>query len=150
MQNHFLPAAFYFKVSFQGAPPIGDVAFRSVTGLDVEMEVESLKEGGVNEYEHKLPKQVKHGNLVLKRAMMPAENNLGTWVRDILENPFNKTIQTRNVEITLLNEDGDPMYYWTCVNAYPVKWSMDGFDSQKNEIAIETLELIYTELKRGQ
>lgn len=150
MNNIFLPVVFYFRVKFQGNPPIGEVAFKSVTGLDIELETEELREGGVNEFEHKLPKQVKHGNLILKRAMMPVENNLGNWIKEIIETPFGKPIQPRSVEITLLNESGDPMYYWTCQNAYPVKWNTEGFDSEKNEIAIETLELVYTQLIRGQ
>ncbi|MDR3061996.1 MAG: phage tail protein [Dysgonamonadaceae bacterium] len=146
----FLPVVFYFNVKFQGNPPIGEVAFKSVLGLDTEMEFESVKEGGVNNFEYKLPKQVKHGNLILKRAMMPIENNLGNWIKEILENTFEKPVQTRNVIITLLNEDGDPMYYWTCANAYPVKWNVEGFDAEKNEVAIESLELSYSTLKRGQ
>lgn len=150
VDNWFLPVSFYFTVEFQGGPNIGSVAFKEVSGLHTEMELETISEGGVNDYELKLPRQVKHGNLMLKRAIMPVETNFGSWVREILEGNFSKPIQPRNIKVTLLNEDGDPMYYWTCSDAYPVKWDIEGFDSEKNTVAIETLEFTYTTLKRGQ
>ncbi len=148
--NWFLPAAFYFSVRFQGAPNIGEVAFKEVSGLSAEMETEAVADGGVNDHQLLLPKGTKHGNLILKRAMMPRENNFGLWVHDTREGGFSKPIQPRNVEITLLNEEGEPMYWWTCANAWPVKWSAEPFDSQKNELAVESIELAYTTLKRGQ
>jgi phage tail-like protein len=33
---------------------------------------------------------------------------------------------------------------WSFHNAWPVKWSIGGLNAQKNEIAMETLEFVYS------
>ena len=43
--------------------------FSEASGLQVEVETEDYQEGGVNDYTHKLPKTLKHPNLVLKRRI---------------------------------------------------------------------------------
>lgn len=140
-----LPVAFYFKVKINNE----EVAFKEVSGLNSEIEVETIREGGVNNYEHKVPKQVKHGNLVLKRAILPLKSNLITWVKSVLESDFATRIKTREIVISLLDAEGGPLYTWSCMGAYPVKWDIDSLDSEKNNILIETLELAYTTLKRS-
>src|SRR3954454_16530210 len=44
-------------------------AFTEVSGLSVQMDTEDLVEGGQNQFVHKLPKQLKWPNLVLKRGI---------------------------------------------------------------------------------
>ncbi len=145
-----MTGAFYFSVKFQGGPSIGEVAFKEASGLSSEMEMETVSEGGVNDHQLRLPKGVRQTNVVLKRAMMPRENNFGEWVHSTLEGGFAKPIVPRNVEIILRNEEGEPMYWWICSGAWPVKWNAEPFDSQKNDLAVESIELAYAELKRGQ
>ncbi len=144
----FLPAAFYFSVKFQGESSTEEVAFKEASGLSAETEVESVSEGGMNDHTLLLPKGMKHGNLVLRRAVMSKENDFGKWIHDTLEGGFLKPIKPKDVEITLLDETGAPMYCWVCKRAWPVKWSAEGFDSQRNELAVESIELAYTTLKR--
>ncbi|WP_430406312.1 phage tail protein [Fluviicola sp.] len=62
-QTWELPVAFYFQVKIGNE----EFAFKEVTGLSAEIETESVKEGGMNEFTYLLPKQLKHGNLSLKR-----------------------------------------------------------------------------------
>jgi len=139
-----LPVVFYFQVKIGNE----EFAFKEVSGLSTEMETEPVNEGGVNNYVHLLPKQIKHGNLVLKRALMPTKRNDVVWIKKIMEGDFSVPIQTRSVVINLLESEGDPIYTWSCENAYPVKWEVDSLDSEKNSILIETLELAYTTIKR--
>lgn len=65
--NWDLPVAFYFSVRLGFL----ELPFKEVSGLQVELELETIPEGGVNTHQHRLPKQLKHGNLVLKRALQP-------------------------------------------------------------------------------
>ncbi len=148
MKTWNLPVAFHFEVEFQGEPRIGIVAFKEASGFNVEMELETVKEGGVNNFEHKLPKQIKHGNLVLKRAVILIENGLISWVKKILEGNLGEAITRRTIRVTLLNEEHEPIYNWICRNAYPVKWEVEPLDSEKNSILIESLEFTYETLKR--
>jgi len=46
--------------------------------------------------------------------------------------------------VQLLNEKGMPKRAWSFMNAYPVSWEVDEFNSTKNEVAIEKIELSYT------
>ena len=50
--------------------------------------------------------------------------------------------------VSLADAEGDPVASWSIGRAYPVKWSVGGFDAMKNEIAIETMEFAYHSLKR--
>ncbi len=143
-QKWELPVAFYFQVKIGNE----EFAFKEVSGLSTEMETESIAEGGVNDYVHLLPKQIKHGNLVLKRALMPVKRNDVVWIKKILEGDFSVAIQPRDVIVNLLGNDGSPIYTWTCTRAYPVKWEVDTLDAEKNSVLIETLELAYTTIKR--
>lgn len=165
--NWTIPTSFYFQVT------IGDdeIAFKEVSGLSTEMELETIQEGGINEYEHRLPKQIKHGNLVLKRALMPVSNNTAIeWIGKIMnEGSFfditGRTLPlTRTIHISLLSvereevmKDGKvieikdkaiPVYKWECANAIPIKWEVDTLDAEKNSVLIESLEFVYSTLKR--
>lgn len=139
-----LPVSFYFKVKIGNE----EFAFKEVSGLNVEMEIETLKEGGVNNYEYKLPKQIKHTNLVLKRAILPVKNNLIVWIRGIMEGDFSSPLKPRDIVVSLLDHEGNPLNTWTCEKAYPVKWDIESMDSEKNNIMIESIEFVYQSLKR--
>lgn len=140
-----IPVAFYFEVEVDG---LGNIPFKEVSGLTSEVEVETIHEGGVNSFEFKLPKQVKHGNLVLKRAMILWDNSFISWIRDTLQNDFSQPIKTKNITISLLNRDKKPVYSWICTKAYPVKWESEALDAEKNSILIESVEFAYYEIYR--
>ena len=139
-----LPVSFYFKVKIGN----DEFAFSEVSGLSAELETESISEGGVNNFMHLLPKQIKHSNLVLKRALMPVSSTDIKWIRRIIEGDFSMLISTKTITVQLLNSEGNSIYNWTCQNAYPVKWDIQSLDSEKNNILIETLEFAYTMLTR--
>jgi len=143
--NWSLPVAFYFQVKIEGE----EYAFKEVSGLTTEMDLETIREGGSNDFEYKVPKQIKHGNLVLKRALIPLDSALIAWVKYVLEGELFLPVITKDIQISLLDSEGAPMYSWSCSDAYPVKWSLDDLDAQKNNVLIETLEFAYTTLKRS-
>lgn len=140
-----LPVSFYFQVEFEKETI---VPFKEVSGLSVELETETIQEGGVNEYDYKFPKQIKHGNLVLKRALLPLSNSLETWIYNCLGNDFSQSIVTKNISVKLLNEKGDPLRSWVCSSAYPVKWDIDSFEAEKNAVVIESIEFTYLKQTR--
>ena len=147
MPDYQLPVAFYFKVIIDkvGTP----LSFKEVSGLTTEMELENIQEGGANNYEYKLPKNLKHGNLVLKRALQPTKNQDVLWIKHIMEGDFIQPIVPRNIQIQLMDSDGKPIYTWLCTKAYPVKWDVEPLDSEKNSILIESIEFAYQTLIRS-
>jgi phage tail-like protein len=139
-----LPVAFYFSVSIGSE----NFPFKEVSGLNMEMELETINEGGVNTHQYQLPKQIKHGNLVLKGAKLPKKCNLIEWVKETLEDDFSKPVQVKMLTISLLNELGNPAYTWVCRKTFPVKWEVEPLDADKNSVLIETLEFSYTTIQR--
>ena len=119
-----------------------------MSGLESDIEVGSVAEGGENRFVHRLPKPVKHPNLTLKRGLSGTNSELAKWCKEALENDLAKPIEPRSLVIELLDERGDPVASWIIGNAYPVKWSVGSFDAMKDDLAIESIELAYTTLQR--
>ena len=68
--GYYPPWGFYYKVEFSISKDTDDARFQSVSGLSVEYDYETFKEGGENRFEHKLPVRTKYADLVLKRGML--------------------------------------------------------------------------------
>lgn len=138
-----LLTGFYFSVSIAGQSGTQDAAFQEVTGLSKTLEVEDVVSGGENRFKYRLPKQVTFENLVLKRGILLEASPLIQWCQDTLDQGLVKSITTKDVIVKLLNEKGQPCQAWTFVAAYPLKWSVSEFNSEKNALLIETIELAY-------
>jgi phage tail-like protein len=139
-----IPVAFHFKVEFSPASADADNRFQEVTGLTAEVTVEEVREGGVNEYAHRLPTGAKYGNLVLKRGLIH-DSELAAWCRRALED---FVFEPKDVSVALLDEEHDPLVTWSLTRAYPVKWSLSDFKAQDNALAVESLELAYQRFRR--
>lgn len=148
-QTGFYPVpAFYFKVEFpqfRGQ----DTAFQEVSGMNVNIEYDKVAEGGENFF-YNLPKPPKYDHLILKRGMADQSSPLVQWCTAMLGPDLTKPVEPRNLNIFLLNENGEACRAWNIVNALPVKWQIDGFNSTKNAVAIETIELTYNYFTREE
>ena len=60
-----------------------DARFQEVTGLNMELGVETLDEGGINSYSHRLPGRGKFENLVLKRGLL-LDTELKHWIIEMI------------------------------------------------------------------
>ena len=76
-------------------------ASREVSGLDREVQVEDFREGGVNDYTHKLATVTKYQNLTLKRGLADA-TELWQWHQDVV----NGTIERRQITVVLIDFAG--------------------------------------------
>ncbi|MFW5834193.1 MAG: phage tail protein [Pseudomonadota bacterium] len=139
--------AFHFRVVF-GAGKGGDASFVEVDGLERKLEVETVVEGGENRFAHRLPKGMASSNLVLKRGIADGRSRLVQWCRDVLEGNLVKRVETRSLEVHLLDEQAEPLYVWALTRAYPVSWIIEPFGSTKNEVALERIELAYAYIER--
>lgn len=142
------PPAFYFVVTIGDGKAIDDTAFSEVAGIGTEIETEPLVEGGENRFVHQLPKQVKHGQLELKRGIAKLDSPLAIWCQETLEGEFITTIRRKNVIVKLMGAEEKVLRTWQFNEAYPVKWSVDPFSSTKNEVAVEKISLAYSYSQR--
>lgn len=141
MDKNYPPVAFYFKLSIEDAS--GDASFKEVSGISMEMDTEEITEDG-SPYKHRVPTAVKFSNLVLKRGLVPKDSDVVQWCIDTFESGLSLGIQTKNITVSLLDEEANPLHTWSFSNAWPVKWSVSDFNSMNNEIVIETLEFSYS------
>ena len=113
--------------------------FSEVTGLQVEVEVFDYREGGLNDYIHKLAGPVRYpSNLILKHGLMDADI-IWQWERQMLQG----AIARRNVSIILMDSAGQDKWRWDFKDAFPVRWSGPDLRAGSAEVAIETLELAH-------
>ena len=145
-----IPVVFHFKVEFDALETGGsssddeDIRFQEVGGLVAEVGTEELREGGLNEYAHRIPTGAKYGNLVLKRGYIHS-SDVTDWCRKAIEN---FQFQPRNVLVTLLNDQHKPLVRWYFIRSYPVKWTISDFKAQENSLVIESLELAYSTFRK--
>lgn len=135
------PVGFHFVVTFNlpGIPSPQDARFMEVSGLNVEMEMESFKEGGQNRFTHQLPVRSKYDDLTLKRGMIQ-----GSLLRDWCRDAFDSFVfSPADLLIFLLDENHAPIYNWKVVGAIPKKWQVSNFNAGDNAIVVETLILSY-------
>ena len=140
MEHEYPPVGFHFKVEFQDLDKEAvDIRFQSVVGLSVDMQTESIKEGGEHRFEHVLPIRTKYGKLVMKRGL--AKNSkLIQWCSEAFQT---LVIYPKDVLVYLLNDQHEPLVTWNVVQAWPKKWSVSDFNAEKGDLVIETLELEY-------
>ncbi|WP_372365485.1 phage tail protein [Candidatus Uabimicrobium sp. HlEnr_7] len=132
IQNPFM--AFRFVVEFDEIILGG---FSEVSGLSRETEVETIREGGNNLFEYKLPKGTKYSDLVLKRGVIDTE--IWTWYDKVVTGK----IQKQNGCICLLNSSGERAMEWNIIDAYPVKWEGPQFNASSSAVATESLTLVH-------
>lgn len=140
MANYYPPSGFHFRVDFLDIKTIDqDIMFRSVSGLSVSMETESIKEGGENRFSHTLPVRSQYSDLVLKRGVL-VDSGVIAWCRAALEG---FTFRPITVLVHLLNEKHEPLITWNVVHVWPKKWSTADLNAEASEVLVETLELSY-------
>jgi phage tail-like protein len=138
--DYYPPLGFYYTVDIAvGAKHKGDARFQSVSGLSVEYEYETFKEGGENRFEHKLPVRTKYADLVLKRGMLTDSPLIEWMLRAFRDREFDPV----DLNVILFNEQGEPLRTWKVAHAVPKKWSVSDLDSQTSAIVVETMECTY-------
>jgi phage tail-like protein len=131
--------AFRYVISF-GPLRAG---FSECTGLQVELEVKDYMEGGMNSYVHKFPGRSKQGNLTLKRGIV--DTALWDWYYDLMQG----RVIFRDGSISVKDPSGgQTVMAWQLTRAFPIKWVGPDLNADQNNIAVETLELAFHDLKR--
>lgn len=117
--------------------------FTRVKGLSREVKHESYREGGVNEYEHKLLSHVSYPVVVLERGL--ALDDLWKWALAASDGE----VQRKTIRIRLQDEANDKQWAWQIEHAVPVRWAVSDLDAQASPVVMETLELAHHGLRRA-
>ena len=127
---------FHFQVEWSGAK----IGFTEVTGLEVSTDVIEYRDGASPEYHKiKMPGMQKFANITLKRGIFQGDNDYYNWWNTVALN----TIERRDVVISLLNENHEPVVVFKVKNAWPVKVQSTDLKADGNEVAIESIEIAH-------
>jgi phage tail-like protein len=129
-------ASFRFMVECDN---LGAAFFTECSGLKVEVDVYTYKEGGLNDYEHKLPGRRKWSNIVLQRGIT-SSLEMWDWYQQVIAG---EPDQRRNLSIILNSSEGEPVMRWDVEDAFPVSWEGPAMKSDGNTVTIEKLEIAH-------
>jgi phage tail-like protein len=120
-------------------------AFTECTGLSVQVDVEEVKEGGQNQFTHKLPGRMKWPNLVLKRGVTDTDE-LFDWFRKTSGDGFageGDKLKRGTASVTLLDAKKSPVRSWKFDGAFPVRWAGPTLAATSKDVAMEELEIAH-------
>jgi phage tail-like protein len=137
--------AFNFAVEIQVpgvTPKVCSAAFSDCDGLEMTMEVKTIREGGNNGRQIRLTGPLNYGQLTLKRGMTAAFD-LWNWFSQILTNPALRA----DAEVVLLAADGTTeRARFVLTRCLPIKLKAPTLNAKDGTIAIEELQLAYESL----
>src|SRR3954462_8465357 len=106
--------AFRFQVRVDGQAIGG---FTEITGLQADIDVQELTEGGVNRFIHKLAGRARFGNLALRRGLVTMV--LWDWLFQILSGDSVR----KTIAVELLDAGGQQVAMrWVFDSAFPARW----------------------------
>lgn len=131
---------FRYLVEIDG---IASGGFARVKGISREVKHESHREGGVNDYEHKLVTQVSYPVVVLERGL--ALDDLWKWAQAAADGDVTR----KTVFVRLQDEADRKAWAWQIESAFPVKWSSSDLDAVSSQVVMESLELAHHGLRKA-
>ena len=138
--------AFNFAVEIvpEGASsPLASAAFAECDGLEMSMDVKTIREGGANDRQIRLNGMVAYGQLTLKRGM--TDNfDLWKWFQDSVNDPRLRA----SAEVVLLAPDGSTeRARFALSRCVPVKLKAPALNAKDGQIAVEELQVAYETLQ---
>lgn len=138
--NYPLPV-YNYRVEI-GSDAIG---FSEVSGLSISYETTTYKESPVESgipgpQVMIMPAQSSAPTITLKKGVVPA-NSIPTFFDWINATQINQ-VEKKDIYVRLCDEAGEPVISWHVVNAFPTKLDAPSFDSNSNDAAIESMELM--------
>ena len=112
--------------------------FTGCTGLTGDIEVETYQEGGLNDYEHKLPGRAKYGNVTLKGGVFNAVY-LWEWFHSVAAGK----VERRDVSVVMYKQNEEEALRWNLSSAYPVKWQGPDFAAGDTNASVHSVELAH-------
>ena len=143
--------AFNFAVEIvpDGASsPLVSAAFAECDGLELGMEIKTIREGGSNDRQVRLAGPATYGNLTLKRGMTEASFELWQWMSDSLADPSLRA----GAEVVLFGADGTTERARVVLErCLPIKLKVPALNGKDGAVAVEELQLAYERftVKRG-
>lgn len=118
--------------------------FSECTGLNSETDPIDYREGNEDITVRKLPGLKKFANVTLKRGVAIGQDFF-EWRKSVMDG----NIDRRDISIILLDEMRTEQVRYNLTNAWPAKWTGPELKASANEIAVESLEIVYEGVSIG-
>ena len=122
-------------------PEVG--GFSQVSGLERDTTFEDFREGGRNDFTHKLVTVTKYPSLTLRRGIADT-TDLWQWHQDVIDG----NIQRKDISVILRDYEGADRWRWVFEKAYPVKWSGPDLNASNSAVAVEAVEFAHQGMRR--
>jgi|SRR5919199_390544 phage tail-like protein len=124
------------------SPRICNAAFQECDGLEMTMEVKTIREGGNNGTQLRLTGPLSYGNVTLKRGMT-ATFDLWDWFSAVLRDPGVRA----DARIVVFAPDGTTeRARFVLKRCVPIKLKAPPLNAKEGGVAIEELQLAYESL----
>lgn len=134
--------AFNFSVEIYpdgASAPLAGASFAECDGLEMTMEIKTIREGGANDRAVRVPGIINYSNLTLKRGMT-TNLDLWKWTQDTIIDPALRA----NAEVVMFAEDGvTERARFQLHRCLPIKFKAPAFNAKDGTVAIEEFQLAY-------
>src|SRR6185437_3003296 len=138
-------SAFNFSVEIQvpglGGGSVCDAAFAECDGLEMSLDVKTIREGSNNGRQIKLAGPFTFGQLTLKRGMTTSFD-LWDWFQMVAEDP---TLRADG-HVVLFGADGTEKARFNLSRCIPIKLKAPALNAKEGPIAIEEMQIAYESL----
>lgn len=143
IKHPFIAFNFAVEINVPGvAPQICNAAFAECDGLELTMEVKTIREGGNNGRQIRLTGPLAYGNLTLKRGMT-TNFDLWQWCVELQTRPALRA----DAEVVLFAPDGTTeRARFRLTRCVPIKLKAPALNAKDGMVAIEELQLAYETL----
>lgn len=136
---------FAVEITVQGVVSglVCSAAFAECDGLEMTHEVKTIREGGANDRQIRLPGPVAFGTLTLKRGMTD-RFDLWTWFRAVQENP---RVRAEVTVVLFAADHATVRARFQLTRCLPVKLKAPPLNAKDGPVAIEEFQLAYETLR---
>ncbi|NQY93983.1 MAG: phage tail protein [Campylobacteraceae bacterium] len=133
-----------YRVEIEGIEVMG---FSSVSELSNETNTFSYKEGGLNNYEHKLPNGTTYANITLEHGLS-LDNTLYEWREKVISGNMEEALKNGSIKVYSQNNLTSIWYFY---GAWPSKMNISGLNASaggSGAILLESIELVVERFER--
>lgn len=127
-------------------PGVAQAFFTECTNIAMRVEAIAFREAGGGPNVRRLPGRVECADVTLRYGLTQSRE-LWDWFLKAV----NGQVERKNVSIMLLDSTGTrEVTRWNLTNAWPREWNGAALSTRGQDVAIETLTLVFESLERGQ
>jgi phage tail-like protein len=146
----FLAFSFSVEIRLPGrSDPLCNAAFAECDGLEVSMDIKTIREGGNNDTQIRLAGPHTFGTLTLKRGMT-ASSDLWDWVSQCLDDPGLRADVSVVVLSAVAQGPGarEELTRFDLARCLPQRLKAPPLNAKDGMVAIEELQISYESLRR--